>query len=101
MRKIVLSLTIIFMLVFVTTAASLNIKLEKENVSKNIVLNNPPDRPTVTGPTSGKAGTSYRYTAVTTDPERDKIFYYFNWGDGNEMCTNLVNSGQSVEVSHT
>jgi len=48
------------MLVFVTTAASLNIKLEKENVSKNIVLNNPPDRPTVTGPTSGKAGTSYR-----------------------------------------
>jgi len=53
------------MLVLVTTAASLNIKLEKENISKNIILNNQPDRPTVTGPTSGKAGTSYTYTATT------------------------------------
>jgi len=94
------SLIIISMLVLVSTTTSLSVKLKKENVSPTI-LNNPPNKPTVTGPTSGKAGTSYTYAAVTTDPDGDKIFYCFNWGDGNEMCTDLVDSGQSVDASHT
>ncbi len=63
--------------------------------------NNPPSKPTITGPTEGEAGKTYTYTAVSTDPDGDKIFYCFDWGDGNEFCTNLVDSGQSVQASHS
>ena len=64
-------------------------------------LNNPPEKPTINGPTSGEAGKSYTYTAVSTDPDGDKIFYCFNWGDGNEICTDLYASGQQASASHT
>ena len=64
-------------------------------------LNNPPEKPTINGPTSGEAGKSYTYTAVSTDPDGDKIFYCFNWGDGNEICTDLYPSGQQASASHT
>ena len=101
MKKIMWSLVVISMLVLMSTATSINIKTEKKNNPINNILNNPPNKPTVTGPTSGKAGTSYTYTATTTDPDGDQIFYCFNWGDGNEMCTDLVESGQTVDVTHT
>ena len=64
-------------------------------------LNNPPEKPTISGPTSGETGTSYTYTAVTTDPDGDRVFYCFDWGDGDEFCTNLYNSGEQVTASHT
>ena len=64
-------------------------------------LNNPPAKPTISGPSSGEAGKSYTYTAVTTDPDGDKVFYCFDWGDGDEFCTNLYASGQQVTASHT
>jgi hypothetical protein len=44
--------------------------------------NLPPDKPTLTGPTSGKSGTKYTYESDTTDPEQDQIYYWFDWGDG-------------------
>ncbi|HEC76915.1 MAG TPA: PKD domain-containing protein, partial [Thermoplasmatales archaeon] len=67
----------------------------------NIKANNPPSKPTINGPTSGEAGKSYTYTATSTDPDGDRIYYCFDWDDGNEMCTDLVNSGESVQMSHT
>ena len=67
----------------------------------SIMLNNPPAKPTISGPASGETGKSYTYTAVTTDPDGDKVFYCFDWGDGDEICTDLYNSGQEVTVSHT
>jgi len=64
--------------------------------------NNPPEKPIINGPTEGEAGQSYTYTAVTTDPDGDRIFYCFNWGDGtNEFCTDYVDSGTQVQASHT
>jgi hypothetical protein len=98
MKKMFVVIGIVAMLTLINTAASLK-QIKESIVATN--LNNPPNKPTVTGPTSGKAGTSYTYTAVTTDPDGDKIFYCFNWGDGNEFCTDLVNSGQSIDASHT
>ena len=62
--------------------------------------NHPPAKPTITGPSSGKAGETYTYTATTTDPDGDKIFYCFDWGDGNEFCSNYVNSGESINAQH-
>ncbi|GAI45907.1 unnamed protein product, partial [marine sediment metagenome] len=45
--------------------------------------NNPPNTPTITGPTHGYTHYDYTFTANTTDPENDQIYYMFNWGDGN------------------
>jgi len=47
-----------------------------------IVENEPPNTPTIDGPTSGKAGTSYPYTFTSTDPDGDQVSYYIKWGDG-------------------
>jgi hypothetical protein len=41
-----------------------------------------PEKPTISGPPEGKAGEEYTYTASTTDPDGDQIFYLFDWGDG-------------------
>ncbi|MBC7128140.1 MAG: PKD domain-containing protein [Thermoplasmatales archaeon] len=65
------------------------------------IANNPPEKPTINGPSSGEAGKEYTFTAVANDPDGDKIFYCFDWGDGNEFCTQYVNSGQQVEAKHT
>lgn len=46
--------------------------------------NNPPENPTLTGDISGKVGRSYMYSAITTDPDDDKLYYKFDWGDGND-----------------
>ena len=46
------------------------------------VTSDPPYKPTIDVPPSGKMGVSYVYTANTTDPDGDKINYWFDWGDG-------------------
>lgn len=64
--------------------------------------NLPPNKPTLDGPNSGKKGTVYNYTAVTTDPNGDTIQYYFDWGDGtNTGWLPMVASGTIEHQSHT
>ena len=46
--------------------------------------NQPPNKPTITGPTQGKSGTRYAYEARTTDPNGDQLYYLFDWGDGTD-----------------
>ncbi len=42
--------------------------------------NYPPDKPdNPSGPASGNVRTEYTYTAVTTDPEGEQIWYLFDW----------------------
>lgn len=55
----------------------------------------PPAKPTTPrGAASGKPGTEYSYTTSTTDPESDKIYYLFDWGDGTTSgWTGPYNSG--------
>ena len=62
--------------------------------------NNPPEKPVITGPTEGEAGKTYTYTVVSTDPDGDKIYYCIDWGDGNEFCTDLMESGKEYQASH-
>ncbi|MFO7676836.1 MAG: agmatine deiminase family protein [Thermoplasmatota archaeon] len=46
--------------------------------------NNTPDTPQrPTGPASGKAGSTYRYSTSTIDIDGDMIFYIWDWGNGN------------------
>jgi hypothetical protein len=46
-------------------------------------------------------GKSYSFKGYTTDPNKDQIFYTFDWGDGSTSKTNLVNSGTLVRMPHT
>jgi len=63
----------------------------------------PPAKPTTpSGPTSGTVGTEYTYTTSTTDPEGDKIYYMFNWGDGTTSgWIGPLNSGATASAKKT
>ena len=41
--------------------------------------NRPPNKPTIDGPTTGKAGVSYKYTFTTIEPDEDQVYYYVDW----------------------
>ena len=66
-----------------------------------ITINQLPNAPTIDGPTSGSAGTSYTYTFTATDPDGDDVKYYIDWGDGDTEWTGFSASGIPVVVSHT
>ena len=54
------------------------------------------------GTTSGVPGTEYTYTTSTTDPENDKIYYMFDWGDGQTSgWIGPYNSGATAQSKHT
>jgi hypothetical protein len=57
---------------------------------------------TPTGPMNGQVGTSYTYSASTTDPNSDQIYYRFEWGDGTySSWVGPYNSGQTGTASKT
>jgi len=61
-----------------------------------------PAKPSIDGPPSGKAGTSYDYTFMTTDPNDDDVYYYIEWGDGEiEEWIGPYSSGEVVTINHT
>jgi PKD repeat protein len=45
-------------------------------------INTPPNKPTITGTTSGKPGVGYIYGFTSTDSDDDDVSYYIKWGDG-------------------
>jgi len=58
-----------------------------------------PARPS--GPASGKTGTLYTYSTSTTDPDGDKIYYLFDWGDNTYSgWVGPYNSGSTGQASH-
>ncbi|KYK24111.1 hypothetical protein AYK24_06790 [Thermoplasmatales archaeon SG8-52-4] len=64
--------------------------------------NNPPEIPTITGPTNGNAGTSYTYTFNSVDPDGDDVFYYIKWDDGNvEVWDGPHASGANANFAYT
>lgn len=61
----------------------------------------PPFKPTINGPINGKVGEEYNFTAVTNDPDDDKIYYIFDWGDDSDTgWFGPFNSGENVSYSH-
>jgi hypothetical protein len=63
--------------------------------------NNPPSKPIIDGPTSGKPNTEYDFTFNAIDPDGDDIKYLIDWGEGTSDTTLFVASGTSVDASHT
>ena len=69
-------------------------------IVESIVSNPPrvPEKPS--GDTYGYIQTSYSYKTSTTDPNGEKIKYYFNWGDGTGEWTGFMISGTQVMRTH-
>ena len=66
-----------------------------------IIINYPPEPPTVNGSSVGKTGVEYEYAAISTDPEGDQIFYKFDWGDGTDSgWLGPYDSGQGTAAFH-
>jgi hypothetical protein len=64
--------------------------------------NSPPGKPSKpAGPARGLAGNSYYYSSFTSDANRDRIKYSFDWGDGTTSQTDFLESGKSARLSHT
>jgi len=63
--------------------------------------NCPPNKPTVDGPTIGKAGQTLTFSFTTTDPDSDDVDYYIRWGDGDIIdWDGPYGSGETVEFDH-
>lgn len=63
--------------------------------------NSVPDEPSApAGPSSGEPGVQYTYSVQTSDPDNDRIRYYFDWGDGTGKWSDFVLSGQVVSMFH-
>jgi len=68
----------------------------------SIVENEPPNKPTITGQIQGKPGVKYLYTFVTTDPDDDDVYYYVDWGDGNNSgWKGPYDSGEDASATHS
>ena len=60
-----------------------------------------PVKPTITGTTYGDTGIEYQYGATTSDPNGDKIYYLFDWMDGNTSeWIGPLNSGETAYAWH-
>jgi hypothetical protein len=63
--------------------------------------NQPPDKPTIIGPVSGKTETEYTYTGVSYDDNGDQLFYLFDWGDGSSsFILGPYDSGMECDASN-
>jgi len=95
-----------------TTEGTYNIKVKAEDskgeqsdfsdpLTVTITSNNPPNKPTITGPSQGKTGDSYTYIVTTEDPDNDEVFYLIDWDDTtNSGWLGPYMSGMSVSTSH-
>jgi len=65
-------------------------------------VNHEPLKPsTPSGPIQGKVGIEYVYTTSTTDPEGDQLYYFWDWGDGNNSgWLGSYGSGIACEAKH-
>jgi outer membrane protein assembly factor BamB len=41
------------------------------------------------------------YASFTTDPNRDRVLYAFDWGDGTADTSDFIKSGDTIRQSHT
>jgi hypothetical protein len=61
---------------------------------------NPPLKPTIDGPNTGRVGEEYCWTFQSSDPDNDDIKFIIKWGDGNSNETDCIPSGESVTLCH-
>jgi len=66
-----------------------------------VIVNLPPNKPSISGPTPGKSGMPYTYSFVTTDLNNDDVYYSIDWDDGNvEDWIGPSPSGEVIKYTH-
>ena len=69
-------------------------------VTVNPSPGNPPEKPSLTGPTARLANEPGTYEAHTKDPDDDQIYYLFDWDDGTDSWLGPYDSGKEVQTTH-
>lgn len=65
------------------------------------INNDRPEKPSISGPSTGKALEDYEYVFSAFDPDGDDVFFFINWGDGDiEECIGPVDSGEEITLKH-
>jgi len=64
---------------------------------------NAPEKPTIVGPSSGKAEIEYTFELSANDPQGDDVSIYIKWDNGfmGSGWLGPVSSGEVIQVSHT
>ncbi|NIA09776.1 MAG: PKD domain-containing protein [Nitrospiraceae bacterium] len=62
--------------------------------------NSPPEKPSISGPSTGITGESLVYHASTTDPDGDKVYYMFDWNGEQSGWIGPYKSGEEAAASH-
>lgn len=70
-------------------------------VTVSFIIDEPPEKPIIEGPTEGKIGVTYTYETFTDDTDGDQIRYYFDWGDGSLSLTDPIQAGEMISESHS
>ncbi|MGF3555327.1 MAG: hypothetical protein ACQXXF_08740, partial [Thermoplasmatota archaeon] len=66
----------------------------------SIVLNSPPNKPTIEGPVHVLPFITYKYTIYATDDDGDNVRFYIDWGDGSSQWYGPFASGEIATVEH-
>jgi len=73
-----------------------------EKIIVELLSNDPPNTPTIEGPTNGKSGQEYDYKISTIDPDGNDVYFYIQWGDGDTVeWTGPYLSGEEITFSHS
>lgn len=74
-----------------------------ENTIHDFILtayNHPPNKPTISGPSSGPPGKLLVFTFNAMDPDGDDVRFLIDWGDSTSDTTSFVHSGYDKAASH-
>ena len=64
--------------------------------------NQPPVAPIINGAVNGKINLLYNYTFNATDPDRDEVYYFIDWGDQtNSSWVGPHSSGTEITEQHS
>jgi outer membrane protein assembly factor BamB len=89
--------------VTVTTLLQTDENPDNNKLSVDLItaLNNPPEKPKITGPLTGKPGVKYIYICSAADPDGDRLWYWIDWGDGSKgEWDGPYSSGASASMAH-
>jgi hypothetical protein len=78
-------------------------KYENMNMEvRDVMIVGPPSKPdTPSGPLSGKVGSRLTFTTLARDPQQDRVFYQWDWGDGeSNTWVGPYDSGLEIETTH-
>ncbi len=78
-----------------------NLQIDISITNNEEYYNSPPEKPSIVGPTTGSPDEELTYEITTTDPDDNDLYYYIDWGDGNNSgWLGPYDSGQTKKFKH-